>query len=56
MIVNQSIGIEIEMKAWASPGPDKTLQQLVERMYELGNQVLEIDEPGNRVLIGYSKD
>jgi hypothetical protein len=56
MNINQSIGVQLEMKAWASPGPDQTLEQLVERMHELGNKVLEIDEPGNRVLICDSKD
>lgn len=39
----------IEVEGWATPAPGVTLTELVEEMKALGNPVLAIDVPNNRL-------
>lgn len=46
---NTGFGIEqIEIIAWATP-EGTSLDDLIEKMTSLGNTILEIDRPGNRL-------
>jgi len=43
---------QIEYKFWAGLGQDgQTLSDLIHKMEDLGNTVLEIDKPGQRLLV-----
>lgn len=47
---NTRFGIEqIETIVWATPREGLSLDELIEKMPSLGNTVLEIDRPGNRI-------
>lgn len=53
--MKQRVPLHVEIKAqvWASPGPEMSLTELVEKMHALGNPVLKIDEEHNRILVAY---
>lgn len=47
---------QVKYKYWASLGHEgQTLADLILKMEELGNTVLEIDEDGNRILLARSQ-
>ncbi len=41
-----------DMLIWATPRPGLTLDQLEQRMHEIGNTVLQRDTENNQLLIG----
>lgn len=49
---NVTVTLDIKMQAWAIPSPGMDLDGFVQKMKDIGNQVLEVDRVGNRVLIG----
>ena len=52
MNANVNIVVDVKLECWATPQPDVDLDEFVQRMRDIGNQVLEVDRENRRVLIG----
>lgn len=51
-VSNQHFGVKVTNEMWAVPAEGTTLDDLIARMRELGNEVLEVNRVENMLLVG----